>query len=144
MADGQDMGASADADRALAVPAEPQGVSALRASIPSAERERTLKESLARYMDPGAFRDKVSDAQRFTCPTVAKASAELLKRRRKSAAERAATAIRFFSKPGNLDRLIASAIEARRAETACPAPSQDESAVGEAETPIKDQETTNG
>lgn len=57
--------------------------------------DRTLKESLARYMDNKAFVAKA----------VGKEQAARLKVRREIALKRAGAAIRFFSKPTNLAHL---------------------------------------
>lgn len=57
--------------------------------------EKQLHAQLARYMDLKAF-----DAKK-----VGKEQAEKLKVRREIATKRARTAIRFFMKPENLDRL---------------------------------------
>jgi hypothetical protein len=75
-------------------------------------RVLTLKESLARYMDPEAFRDSVPDAVKFTCGNVGKSKHDKLKRRRTFATERAGAAIRFFKMPHNRERLDASIVPA--------------------------------
>lgn len=64
-------------------------------------RKRTLKESLARYMDPEAFREGVPDSVKFTSRAVGKAVHDKRKARREIAMKRAEAAIRFFSKPEN-------------------------------------------
>ncbi len=65
----------------------------------------TLKESLARFMDPQAFREHVPDAVKFTSKQFAKVQHDKLKVRREIAMKRADAAIRFFSKPENRERL---------------------------------------
>ena len=60
-----------------------------------AER-RSLKESLARFMDPAAFTDTVPDRVKFTSRAVGKVEHDRLKSRRDIALKRADAAIRFF------------------------------------------------
>lgn len=72
---------------------------------------KTLKERLARYMDPQAF-EPVPDGIKFTSRSVGLATHDRRKARRTISLKRADAAIRFFLKPEN-----ARAIEARRAET---------------------------
>jgi hypothetical protein len=63
--------------------------------------ERTLKENLARYMDPQAFTPVANPVKRIT-PQLAQRQAEKRKARREIAMKRAESAIRFFCKPENL------------------------------------------
>lgn len=66
---------------------------------------KTLKESLARYMDPGAFRDSVPPSVKFTSKQAGLVLHDKLKARRQIAMKRAEAAIRFFSRPENRDWL---------------------------------------
>lgn len=70
-----------------------------------APRQRTLKESLARYMDPEAFREPVPDAVKFTSKESGRVAHDKLKARRVVSMKRAEAAIRFFSKPENREAL---------------------------------------
>jgi len=63
--------------------------------------ERTLKENLARFMDPQAFAPVAAPTKR-TSPEFAHRQAEKRKVRREIAMKRAEAAIRFFCKPDNL------------------------------------------
>lgn len=71
-------------------------VSALRASVPSADESRQLVECLARYLDPQAF-----NRQRRS-----KRNSDAAFRARKLAMKQARAAIRFMIKPGNIERLL--------------------------------------
>lgn len=71
----------------------------------------TLKAALARYMDPGAFRESVPDSVKHTCPTHGRTVHDKLKARRDWSMKRAEAAIRFFSRPENrewLDKRVAA------------------------------------
>lgn len=72
--------------------------------------KRTLKECLARYMDPGAFRDSVPDRVKFTSAEQGRVVHDRLKARRATAMKRAEAAIRFFSRPENREWLDARAL----------------------------------
>lgn len=63
--------------------------------------EKTLKDKLARFMDPEAFKDSVPAAIKHTCAEMGKVRHDKLKVRREIAKKRADAAIRFFLKPGN-------------------------------------------
>ena len=63
------------------------------------ERVRPLHENLARYLDPQAF-----DGRRRS-----KRNSDAAYRARKLATKQARAAIRFMLKPGNLERLMATA-----------------------------------
>lgn len=67
--------------------------------------EITLKAALARYMDPQAFREGVPASVKFTCKAAGRTLHDKLKRRREIAMKRAEAAIRFFSRPENLEWL---------------------------------------
>lgn len=69
------------------------------------DRKRTLKECLARYMDPGAFRDSVPGRVKFTSAEQGRVVHDRLKARRDTAMKRAEAAIRFFSRPENREWL---------------------------------------
>lgn len=72
--------------------------------------ERTLKENLARFMDPAAFKESVPDPMKHIAPTMGKVKHDKLKLRRDIALKRADAAIRFFLKLDNrilLDRRAA-------------------------------------
>jgi hypothetical protein len=69
--------------------------------------KKTLRQSLARYMDPEAFKESVPDAMKFTCKNVARVRHDKLKVRRDIADKRAGAAIRFFLMPENRARLEA-------------------------------------
>lgn len=80
--------------------------------LPSGESKRTLKECLARFMDPAAFTEGVAASVKFTSKAVGKTEHDKLKARRDFALKRADAAIRFFLKEENVSRLdgrIASA-----------------------------------
>jgi hypothetical protein len=66
---------------------------------PDEDRVRPLHENLARYLDPCAF-----DGRRRS-----KRNSDAAFRARKHATKQARAAIRFMLKPGNLDRLLATA-----------------------------------
>lgn len=84
--------------------------------------ERTIKESLARYMDPQAFEPVAAPTKR-TSPEFAHRQAEKRKVRREIAMKRAEAAIRFFCKPENL-RMINDRASSTPAAAAVPAPSE--------------------
>lgn len=85
--------------------------------------DKSLKDHLACFMDPEAFRESVPVSVKYTCKGVAKVQHDKLKFRRDIAKKRADAAIRFFMKPENrakLDHriaLTAITIEARSGET---------------------------
>lgn len=89
---------------AAATQSSPQAVSS-KAGIPIA-KERTLKEQLARYMDPQAF-DPLPPQTKRTSPQFAKVLHDRRKRRRRLAMERAASALAFFSRAENRRKLEA-------------------------------------
>ena len=60
------------------------------------ERKRQLAESLARYLNPDVFTDR----------RLSKRNREASHLGRKMAMKQSRAAIRFFSKPGNVDRLM--------------------------------------
>jgi hypothetical protein len=66
---------------------------------------RTLKEDLARFMDPTAFKASVPQSVKFTAKEYGRAVHDKLKVRRTIAMKRAEAAIRFFSKPEERERL---------------------------------------
>jgi len=67
-------------------------------------KDRTLKEQLARFMDPNAF-EPVPLSVKHTSPAVGKSMHDKRKFRREIAMKRADAAIRFFLKPGNIEIL---------------------------------------
>lgn len=71
----------------------------------SEDNPRTLKECLARYMDPAAFIEPVPDSVKFTSKQMGRVHHDKLKFRRQTAMKRAEAAIRFFSRPENRARL---------------------------------------
>lgn len=79
-------------------------------------RERSLKESLARFMDPQAFREGVPASVKFTSKEQGRVVHDKLKVRREIAMKRAEAAIRFFMKPENRERLDHRAATLRASE----------------------------
>jgi hypothetical protein len=67
--------------------------------------EKTLKEKLARYFDPEAFKESVPNRVKHTCAAVAKTEHDKLKARRIRAMDRAGSALGFFTHPENLRAL---------------------------------------
>jgi hypothetical protein len=74
---------------------------------------KVLKAQLARFMDPGAFRDSVPESVKGTSPVYGKALHDRLKVRREISLKRADAAIRFFLKPDNLAALNTRAANAK-------------------------------
>lgn len=66
--------------------------------------KKTLKNSLARFMDRGAF-EPVENRIKHTCKEVGRAEHDKRKVRREIALKRADAAIRFFLKADNLASL---------------------------------------
>lgn len=66
--------------------------------------ERTLKERLARYMDPQAF-EPVPNCVKYTSATMGMVFRDERRSRRERALKRADAAIRFFMKPENAELL---------------------------------------
>ena len=64
----------------------------------SGEGPRQLAEALARYLNPDAFDGRLRARRDF----------DTTKRARQSAIKQARAAIRFFAKPGNYERLLAT------------------------------------
>jgi hypothetical protein len=77
----------------------------------TAKRKRSLKDDLAGYMDPEAFRSSVPEPMKHIAPEMGKVVHDKLKVRREMATKRAGAAIRFFLKPENRERLDKLAVD---------------------------------
>lgn len=78
--------------------------------------DRSLKEQLARYMDPQAFVPVANPVKR-TSPQLAQRQAEKRKVRREIVMKRAAAAIRFLIKDENFARLVHARERAQMGES---------------------------